>query len=174
MKINILALIFILFSLHGQSQDLIEKDVVGKMEVVKASISNMKNLAKMSETTFDSTLQNMGYSKFETPDGYTTFVKVTSVTGSHFVAKKSASAAIRWFHKGNSNTILENLLKELSPFYNAVLEDSRFYKITDGTTIYRFVTTVKDDSESVQLIGPRQGPVDPGQPGSRIIQVPIR
>ncbi len=174
MKLKTLTLAFIFLSLYGRSQNLLEKDVVGKMEVVKASISNMKNLVKMSETTFDSTLQNMGYSKFETPDGYNTFVKGTVVTGSHFVAKKSASVAIRWFHKGNSNIVLESLLKELSPFYYAVLEDSRFYKITDGTTIYRFVTTVKDDSESVQLIGPRQGPVDPGQPGSRIIQVPMR
>lgn len=147
------------------------------MTLVKASIPNIKALFEMSNAAFETTITSMGYSNKEVKDGHLSFSKGTADTeGRHHISKLRSVVSFDWMHRGNSNTLLDELVKQLQPCFVSQIKTMRRYQLTDGGFTYIFFIMIDDDFEDVtitRLPGVR-APIVSGQPGSRIIQVPAR
>jgi len=91
----------------------------------------------------------MGYSKNEAKDGSISSIKGTVPTGGRHSVLRRVNAnipyiSILWYHDGNSTTVLNNLLKELKPFYVGLSDNHRVYNVIDGKTTYRFIIMGSD------------------------------
>jgi hypothetical protein len=148
-RTTVLSLPLMVF-LSAKSQIPISTDVVGKLTIAKASITNLKNMLQMSYSDWESSLAGMGYGYKNLSGDAVSLSKGSTMSGGiHRVTKSASTIAIGWYHSGNSNTVLDNLIEQLRPFYKGLNEGHAVYQQKDGDIIYQFVISRDNAGEYV-------------------------